>query len=314
MVRYLAGLFALLLCAPGVGLAFDWQTEPDLREIADHSEHGGIILVDIWGPDRKAGGPRGGWVLGDFEPPEDETPTYPPDPHPFPECPEGDVWTCPKGQPFPEGCVCLMWPDGRGAKLIDGGGNIEWISPREADRPPFTVADLFETWGMFDTEDGADDTPTLEDPTEKLIEQIEWRGGVPLQTEGEDPTPRETPTAGQVEETPEPTPAVCPPNTTPTLFGLCLGWWSPFGDWREIEGGGTPCGQQGEEPCPGAPHPQPDPCEPGTRPCASGCCTPIGHQPDGDDGGWDALPPREVPAGYDGPWRYFVFTSATEGR
>ena len=291
VTRYLWGLFALLLMTMGEGVWADTR-----------------VLVDLY-PEwqtREGDRPRGGVVLSDFEPPSDETPTFPPDPHPFPECPEGDVYVCPKGQPFPEGCVCLMWPDGRSAKLVDGGGNIEWISPREADRPPFTVADLFETWGMFDTEDGADDTPTLEDPSE--------RGGVPLQTEGEDPTPSETPTAGQVEATPEPTPPACPPNTTPAFGGLfCLGYWTPGGDWREVEHG-TPCGQDGEPACPGAPHPQQEPCEPAKEPCASGCCWPIGHTPDGDDGGWDAPLPREVTAGYEGPWKFYLFTSATEGR
>lgn len=220
-------------------LLVDWSTEPDLREVTDHSDHGGIILVDLW---------------------------------------------------------------------------PEWQAPREG-RPTLSeVSALLEAWGMFDTEDSTDGeaTPTLEDPSEfvehnplgtecRLLYQAEWRGGSPLQTEDDDPTPSETPTAGQVEATPEPLP--CPPGTTPAFGGLlCLGYWTPGGDWREVEHG-TPCGQEGEPACPGAPHPQQEPCEPAKEPCASGCCWPIGHTPDGDDGGWDAPLPREVPAGYEGPWR-----------
>ncbi len=296
MTRFLMGLFALLVCAPGVGLAFDWSTEPDLRAACRLMEREGDLPP--W------------WVDVCGEPIPPVSPDLPPmteDDGEEPPLPPSGCWTTPSGQ--------RLCPGEDGREVVDHsehGGIIlvdlwpEWQEPREGDRPPVTsVSDLLHAWGMYATEDGVDDpTPTLDDPTEKLLEQIGWRGGSPLGTEDEDPTPDETPTAAPVEATPEPTPAACPPNTTPAFGGLfCLGYWTPGGDWREVEGGGTPCGQEGEPACPGAPHPQPDPCESGTRPCASGCCWPIGHTPDGDDGGWDAPLPREVPADYEGPWR-----------
>lgn len=334
--------------------------------------------------------PRGGWVLSDFEPPSDETPTFPPDPNPFPECPEGEPWVCPKGQPIPEGCMCVSWPDGRqtpehgdngglvlvdlwpewqtrqASKLVDGGGNIEWISPRES-RPPFTVADLFHAWGMYDTEDGTDDTPTLDDPTERdgYVEHnplgTEYRGVAlievpplvwyePAQPPTPEPTPSETPTAAPV----EPTPAVCPPGTTPMLGGiLCLDYWTPGGDWRvdwsvepDLSPESSPCVVEVIDQPVSVEYPDGSSaaylggCEvetcPGAKPVTT-CCTGeslTGHvvcqtvDPAADlypyeppATIWDALEwlltlpgSGEIPAGYEGPWRLYLYTSATEGR
>ena len=235
------------------------------RQAPEHSDHGGVILVDIW--------------------PEWHT---------------------------------------RDAGLTQG----EWGA-------------LLEAWGALATEDGADDTPTPDDPTEKLLEQVGWRSGGPLQVGGDDPTPSETPTDAPVEATPEP--LVCPPGETPTLFGLCLGWWTPFGDWRTTEDAcvvevidqpvsvenpnGTQAAYLGgceTVTCPGA--------EPVTE-----CCTGenvFGAQTcetvdpnaeltpyDPPESIWEALEwlltlpgSGEVPAGWEGPWRFYLFTSATEGR
>jgi hypothetical protein len=282
----------------------DWLGDL-LRETPEHDDHGGVVLVDLW----------------------------------------------------PE------WHTREAAKLVDGGGNIEWISPRES-RPSFTVADLFEAWGMFSTEDGADDpTPTLDDPSEReeFTEYnplgTKYRGASievpplvlyePAQPPTPEPTPEGTPTAAPV----EPTPAVCPPGTSPMFGGLfCLDYWTPGGDWRwgllaepdlkeacvvevidqpvSVENpDGSSAAYLGGcevETCPGA--------EPVTTCCTSKSLT--GHvvcqtvdpaaelypyEPPGSI--WTALEwlltlpgSGEVPAGYEGPWKFYLYTSATEGR
>lgn len=286
----------------------DWLGDL-LRETPEHDNNGGLVLVDLW----------------------------------------------------PE------WHTREAAKLVDGGGNIEWISPREAGRPLEDIRGLFEDLGMFDTEDGADDpTPTLDDPSERegFVEHnplgTEYRSPaieVPplvwvehVQPPTPEPTPSETPTAAPV----KPTPAVCPPGTTPMFGGLlCLDYWTPGGDWRvdwsvepDLSPESSPCvvetidqpvsvenpdgssaaylGGCEVETCPGA--------EPVTTCCTGESLT--GHvvcqtvdpaaelypyEPPATI--WEALEwlltlpgSGEVPAGWEGPWRYYLFTSATEGR
>lgn len=257
-------------------LLVDWSTEPDLR---------GIVLVDLY-PEWQTR-PRGGWVFSDAEAPE-PTPTYPPDPTPAGECGDsGYTWVCPKSMPYPEGCIC-MGPDGRAPKLVDGGGNIEWISPREGGRPTLQeFAALLEAWGVMDTEDGADDpTPTLDDPSEKLIEQIGWRTT-------EDPCVTEVidqPVSVQDED-----------GSGAAYLGGCEIVTCPGAEpvttccTGESLSGNVTCQvvDQSSELYPYEPH------------------TSI----------WEALEwlltlpgSGEVPAGYEGPWKFYMFVSATEGR
>ena len=262
MTRYLVGLFAPLVMWSGQAEA----AEPDLRAACRIMEREGDLPP--W------------WVDVCGEPIPPVSPNLPPvseDDGEEPPLPPSSCWTTPSGQRLCPG------EDGRGLTFGE-------------------FAELLGGLGVFDTEDGADDpTPTLDDPSERegFTEYnplgTEYRGAYievpplvwyePAQPPTPEPTPSETPTAAPA----EPTPAVCPPGTTPMLGGLlCLDYWTPGGDWRwgllaepdlrEVEHG-EPCGQEGEPPCPGANHPQPQPCPPNREPCNIGCCWETGRPP-----------------------------------
>ena len=293
VTRYLAGMFlALLVMMTGEARAdtrvlVDLYPEWQVREACRLMEREGDLPP--WWAD----------VCGEPIPPV--SPSLPPvseDDGEEPPLPPSGCWTAPSGQRLCPG------EDGRAYKLVDGGGNIEWISPREAERPTLEeFAAYLHATGWYDTEDNTDNesTPTLEDPSEREgftehnplsteyrspaieVPPLVWVEHVEPPTP--EPTPSETPTAAPV----EPTPAACPPGTTPMFGGLlCLDYWTPGGDWRvdwgiepdlrEVEHG-QPCGQEGEPPCPGANHPQPEPCPPNREPCNLGCCWEAGRPP-----------------------------------
>lgn len=268
--RYLIGMFllALALLAPQPAEASDFKALCAARE-GD---------LPPWWVD----------VCGDPQPPV--SPPLPPlteDDGEEPPLPPSGCWTTPSGQrlcPGEDGRELPEHSDHGGVILVDLWP--EWHT-REGDRPTVEQIEAYmHASGWFATEDGEDDTPTLDDPSE--------RGGAPLGTEDEDPTPDDgTPTAGQVEApTATPAPLPCPPGTTPAFGGLvCLGYWSPFGDWREVDWSiepdlkDEPCGGKGQPPCPGAPLPVP-PCPPRHFVCPElGCC------PHGDPGGMDPRTP-----------------------
>lgn len=272
VTRYLAGMFlALLVMMTGEARAdtrvlVDLYPEWQVREACRLMEREGDLPP--WWVD----------VCGEPQPPV--SPNLPPvseDDGEEPPLPPSGCWTTPSGQRLCPG------EDGRGLTFSE-------------------FAELLGGLGVFNTEDGADDpTPTLDDPTERdgyvehnplgtdsrsvpaiEVPPLVWVEHVEPPTP--EPTPEGTPTSAPV----EPTPAACGPGETPTVFGLCLGWWVPGGDWRwgllaepdlrEVEHG-QPCGQEGEPPCPGANHPQPEPCPPNREPCNLGCCWQAGRPP-----------------------------------
>lgn len=252
----------------------DWLGDL-LREMPEHSEHGGIDFGNLW-PEweqpRQAGRPRGGWVFSDAEPPE---PTYPPDPTPPGECGDsGYTWVCPKSAPYPEGCVC-MGPDGR-----------------EAGRPTLEeFAAYLHATGWYDTEDNTDNepTPTLDDPTER----IDWSVEPDLAPESQ---------ACTVETIDQPVSVQDEDGSGAAYLGGCT-----------------------VVTCPGE--------DPVTECCAkanwAGVQTCQVIDPTSDLYPY-TLPPSSlddildffidledaegVPAGYEGPWRYYLYTSATDGR
>lgn len=58
------------------------------------------------------------FIGGDFDDEVGATPTVPPTPPAFPECPDG-AYVCPQNQPFPDGCTCLSPQDGRTLYIAD---------------------------------------------------------------------------------------------------------------------------------------------------------------------------------------------------